>query len=104
MRDRLAKVTSVRRNADVGLRLVCAAMVLVAFLLYYPQAALAQSTYGCATRGAVSDPVRNPGLVADCETLLGLKDTLRGSAPLDWDVETPHLAVGGCGRCLCGWY
>ncbi len=35
------------------------------------------------------DAATNAALVVDCETLLGLKDTLRGWAPLDWDVETP---------------
>ena len=63
--------------------------MLLALVLAYPNTALAQSDHGCATSGAVPDAATNAALVADCETLLGLKDTLRGSAPLDWDVETP---------------
>ena len=63
--------------------------MLLALVLAYPNTALAQSDHGCATSGAVLDPTTNAALVADCETLLGLKDTLRGWAPLDWDVETP---------------
>ena len=36
---------------------------------------------------AVPDYTTNPGLVRDCETLLGLKDTLRGDAALNWSVD-----------------
>ena len=42
----------------------------------------------CATGGAVSDAANNPGLVADCETLLAAKDTLRGTATLNWSADT----------------
>ena len=41
----------------------------------------------CVTGGAVS--AGNAGLAQDCETLLGLMDTLRGSAPLNWSATTP---------------
>ena len=70
-------------------RFFCLGLMLLALLLANPESALAQSDHGCGTNGAVPDPATNAALVADCETLLGLKDTLRGSAPLDWDVETP---------------
>ena len=70
-------------------RFFCLGLVLLALLFAHPESALAQSDHGCATSGAVLDPTTNAALVADCETLLGLKDTLRGWAPLDWDVETP---------------
>ena len=43
----------------------------------------------CATGDAVSDPANNPGLVADCEMLLAAKDTLRGTATLNWSADTP---------------
>ena len=43
----------------------------------------------CATGGAVSDAANNPGLVSDCETLLAAKDTLRGTATLNWAVDAP---------------
>ena len=42
----------------------------------------------CATGGAVSDAANNPGLVSDCETLLDMKDTLRGTAALNWSAST----------------
>jgi hypothetical protein len=43
-------------------------------------------TSECVTGGAVSE--NNADLAADCDTLLGLMDTLRGSAPLDWSAST----------------
>ena len=42
----------------------------------------------CATGGAVSDLANNPGLVADCDALLAAKDTLRGTAALNWSADT----------------
>ena len=52
---------------------------------------------GCGS--AVSD-TSNLGLVADCETLLGMKDVLRGSAALNWSDSLPitrwdGVALGG---------
>ena len=41
-----------------------------------------QTASPCVTGGAVA--AGNPGLAADCETLLGLKASLRGSAKLNW--------------------
>ncbi len=38
---------------------------------------------------AVPDQAGNPGLMADCMTLLAAKDTLRGTATLNWGVDTP---------------
>ena len=42
----------------------------------------------------------NPGLVADCETLLAARDTLKGSGTLNWSADTPianwdGITVGG---------
>ncbi len=46
-------------------------------------------TYGCATRGAVTD-TSNLGLVADCEALLRSRDALEGSARLlNWSATVP---------------
>ena len=44
--------------------------------------------FGCATSAAVSD-ASNTGLVADCEALLAARNTLEGSARLNWSVSTP---------------
>lgn len=37
---------------------------------------------------SVADATDNPGLVADCGALLAIKDTLRGSASLNWALGT----------------
>ena len=43
----------------------------------------------CATDGAVPDAANNPGLVADCTTLLEVRETLAGTATLNWSASTP---------------
>ena len=47
------------------------------------------STGSCATDGAVSGAVRNPGLVADCEALLAGRDTRAGTGTLNWSADIP---------------
>ena len=42
----------------------------------------------CVTEGAVAD-AKTTGLVSDCEILLEARDTLSGSATLNWTVDTP---------------
>ena len=42
----------------------------------------------CTNGTAVTTPNDNRGLVRDCETLLAAKDTLRGTATLDWSTST----------------
>ena len=54
----------------------------------------------CATGEAVSDPANNTGLVADCEILLAARDTLRGTATLNWSADVPitdwdGITIGG---------
>ena len=43
----------------------------------------------CATGSAVPDAANNPGLVSDCEALLEARDTLAGTATLNWSADTP---------------
>ena len=57
-------------------------------------------TSACTTGGAVPDAANNPGLVSDCDTLLAVKDTLRGTGTLNWSANTPignwdGITVGG---------
>ena len=47
----------------------------------------------CDNGLTVPEPDANPGLVADCEALLALRDALRGDRPLDW----------GYGRSITHW-
>ena len=48
-----------------------------------------EDEFGCASGGAVPNPYENTGLVADCNTLLGLKDELRGTQSLNWSADLP---------------
>ena len=57
--------------------------------------AAAQTPGPCATGRAVPDAANNPGLVADCTALLTAKDTLRGTAPLNWDAGLMITAWDG---------
>ena len=43
----------------------------------------------CVTGGAVANAASNPWLVSDCEALLAARDTLAGSATLNWSADTP---------------
>ena len=47
----------------------------------------------CAS--AAPDQANNPGLMRDCINLLGLKDTLRGTATLNWSVDTAITSWDG---------
>ena len=42
----------------------------------------------CASGTAVTNPNANRGLVHDCQTLLAVKDTLRGSGTLNWSADS----------------
>ena len=46
-----------------------------------------QTPHPCDTTTVISDQ-GNAGLIADCKVLWGLKDTLRGDAPLNWNSST----------------
>ena len=54
-----------------------------------------KQTSVCATGGAVPNPDTNPGLVSDCETLLAARDTLAGTAALNWEANTPMVEWDG---------
>ncbi len=52
---------------------------------------------------AVPDQASNPGLMRDCMVLLAMKDTLQGTATLNWSVDTSitnwdGVTVGGARR------
>ena len=42
---------------------------------------------GCTNGIAIADPVENPGLVADCAILLGVRDRLAREATLNWGAQ-----------------
>ena len=72
-------------------RLTAALVVVVAMVAIIGQAGNPSSVAArvelCEGGTPVPDAVNNPGLVADCTTLLGLKDTLRGTAMLNWSAS-----------------
>ena len=43
----------------------------------------------CVSEGAVPNAASNPGLVSDCAALLEARDTLAGTASLNWAASTP---------------
>ena len=49
----------------------------------------------CENGTAVPSPATNPGLVADCAILLAAKDTLRGTATLNWSATRAITAWSG---------
>ena len=53
-----------------------------------PAPAQPPAPYACAVGSAVSNPSTDWALVHDCEALLAAKDTLRGTAALDWSVDS----------------
>ncbi len=80
-----------RRAWLLGLGLLGAASAVVVAVLLLTggeQLERAGAASGCESGTAVPEPANNPGLVADCETLLALRDELRGTATLDWSAET----------------
>ena len=63
-------------------------LILAAALFPPANIASAQGNAGtCSTGGAVADVANNPGLVSDCEALLAARDTLAGSATLNWSAD-----------------
>ena len=65
-------------------------LALLAAVLVPDHPASAQTDAdSCAAGGAVTDAANNPGLVSDCDTLLAARDTLAGTATLNWSASTP---------------
>ena len=60
----------------------------------------------CSGGYVVPDPQDNPGLVRDCETLLGLREALAGDALLNWSADVPiaewQFVGGGLQEALVG--
>lgn len=78
--------------------LLIATFCLVGLLL--PVMAIAQApapTYRCDNTAAIPDP-ESADLIHDCEILLYAKDTLRGSASLNWSTATLITTWDGVGR------
>ena len=57
--------------------------------LWSESAVAAPRTSPCVSGGAVADGADHPGLARDCEALLDARDTLAGTATLNWSADTP---------------
>lgn len=76
---------SYRRVTRPAIRVLALAVFAGLFLGLSPGFA---QTPDCSNGVAVPDPTNNPGLAADCETLLAARDTLAGTATLNWSDST----------------
>ena len=60
-------------------------LAVLALALAFPSPAYA---YNCSNGTVIAEPAGNPGLVGDCNTLMGLKSTLVGSATtVNWSTD-----------------
>ncbi len=76
-----------RYAASTALLLMIAALVATILLTSGLGPQPASATEPCANGTVVPSPTDNPDLVADCAVLLAAKDTLRGTATLNWSAE-----------------
>ena len=65
------------------------AIVLLGVVATFASSVVLATEDACASGGAVADPDNKPGLVADCAALMAARDTLAGTATLNWAAETP---------------
>ena len=81
-------MTKLRNQIATVSALAVVALILLAGVLVTIRPALAQTSNTCAAGTAVPDPDNNPGLVSDCEALLGIARHLA-------EYRDAQL-VGGC--------
>ncbi len=79
----------------IWLGLTAVVIVLVLAAAAASQARDAAATIACENGTVVPDPANNPGLVADCSVLLAARDTLAGTATLNWSASTPLTSWEG---------
>ena len=72
----------------IWLGLTAVVIVLVLAAAAASQARDAAATIACENGTVVPDPANNSGLVADCSVLLAARDTLAGTATLNWSAST----------------
>ena len=65
------------------------AIVLLGVVATFASSVVLATEDACSSGGAVADPDNNPGLVADCAALMAARDTLAGTASLNWSADTP---------------
>ena len=90
----ISSLGPIRHRLMTGLLLsLVAAAALLIGPLARPQSTSAANVRppapACANGTVVTDQADHPGLVRDCEILLGLRDALAGNATLNWSVTLP---------------
>ena len=84
----MQKQISKNRSLSVIFFLGATLALTLLLIVGHPVPVAAQTTISCANTAAIPNP-ESASLIRDCETLLGLKDTLRGSASLNWSTSRP---------------
>ena len=76
---------------------ISAALGLAAFCIVAGPAgqARADTMPACTAESTAVSAYTGTGIVADCNTLLGLKDALRGTASLNWSADTAMASWNG---------
>ena len=77
------------RLLGVARRRSCRSVAVVIVVLFVAVAGDVHAQSDCTTGAAVRDVANSPGLVADCETLLAVRDELAGDGRLNWSADTP---------------
>ena len=75
----------VRPAAGLG----AATGILAVIVIFAVVIGASREVVSCSSGMAVTNPDTNTELVADCEALLGLRDTLRGTGKLNWTAGKP---------------
>ncbi len=76
-----------KRFAPATALVLIAALVATILLIMGLGPQPTSATEPCANGTVVPSPADNPGLVADCAALLAARDTLRGTATLNWSAQ-----------------
>ena len=63
--------------------------ILAVIVIFAVVIGASREVVSCSSGMAVTNPDTNTDLVADCESLLGLRDTLRGTGKLNWAAGKP---------------
>ncbi len=77
-----------KRYAAATALVLIAALVATILLIMGLGPQPTSATEPCANGTVVPNPADNPGLVDDCALLLAARDTLRGTATLNWSATT----------------
>ena len=83
------------RLVTLAIAVIVVALVSVVAVASVGPNVVSATTTACASGGAVPDPGNNSGLVSDCAALLAARDTLAGTATLNWAANTPITEWNG---------